>query len=143
MRLVDRHQRNTLGVGKINKRFFCQQFLGHTVALQFDIEAIAKNIEQTINNPFCLIGDALDQSLIDSPGRAARQGNQTLTVSSEQAQGYLRVLCCISFQIGATGQMHQIHKTVFIFGNQRQQANTGSVVIAIALLLTGFIKGNA
>ena len=80
---VGRHQGQFQIIGQLHKIRLDDAFMLQSVALQFDIETITKDLFQMFKPAPCPVMLTIDQSLIDCPVRATGQANQPFTVCGQ------------------------------------------------------------
>ena len=120
--LIRSDQRQVAGIGFIDQPVFRLQFLRPAMALQFDIEAIAKGLGELSEDRLRFrLPSGCDQG-IDDTVRPATQGNQTCMMLQHHAERHMRLFGAIDIEIGGAGERHEIVIAFPVLGIERQRA---------------------
>src|SRR5258705_12898393 len=90
--VIGRDERQALGIGKIDQLLLDGRFIGKAVALQFDIDAVAEQIREPVQQHLGGLGLTIGKEAIDRPVRAASEKDQTLGIVSEMLDRGMRKL---------------------------------------------------
>src|SRR5690606_8417373 len=92
IRFVGRDERNVMRIGKVDQRPFGVALAGRVVALEFDIEAVAKNLLQAHEKGFGSILVAMLDEAVHDAIRPACQADQAFGILREAIKADL---CCL------------------------------------------------
>src|SRR6185437_3341385 len=120
MHIVGRDDGNTVRVGEFEQRVFDGTFFGQTVALQFDIEAVAEDGFQFQQQVFARFRLTRGKKLVQWAARAAGESNQAFGVFFQPRKIDMRPVARLRFEIGSTQELRKVLVTPRALHEQRQ-----------------------
>jgi len=105
-RLVGGNQRHLALIGKRNHPGFIRT-VKSTLALQFDIEPVAKHRLEAVKPASCPLRMPLAHGLINRPAGRTCQGNQSLRALFKPRQRDMRPVAAVAVEISLADQRHQ------------------------------------